>query len=97
MSSRRERAKELTAKQNKQLHQKEEVRNSLAIRSRKLLHTAEIYFDIAKLVFGGVIIGSVIEAKDNWQVFLIVGMLTFFALIGIGNNYYNKGNKTVGL
>jgi CBS domain containing-hemolysin-like protein len=24
-------------------------------------------------------------------------MLTFFALIGIGNNYYNKGNKTIGL
>lgn len=97
MSSRRKRVKEPTVKLNKQLYQKEEERNSLAIRSRKQLHTAEIYFDIAKLVFGGVIIGSVIEAKDNWQLFLIVGMLTFFVLIGIGNNYYNKGNKTIGL
>ena len=43
------------------------------------------------------IIGSVIEAKENWQVFLIVGVLAFFVLVGIGNIYFNKGNKNIEL
>ena len=97
MSTRRERAKKPAVRLNKQLSEDKEARISFVIRSRKHLHTAEIYFDIAKLIFGGMIIGSVIEAKDNWQVFLIVGVLAFFVLIGIGNIYFNKGNINVGL
>lgn len=97
MTTRRERAKEPTARLNRQLSEVEEARKSLAIRGRKQLHTAEIYFDIAKLIFGGMIIGNVIEAKDNWQVFLIVGIFVFSLTIGIGNNYFNKGNKNVEL
>ena len=97
MSTRRERAKEPVVRLNKQLIENKEARISFIIRSRKHLHTAEIYFDIAKLIFGGMIIGSVIEAKENWQVFLIVGVLAFFVLVGIGNIYFNKGNKNIEL
>ena len=38
----------------------DEARRLLAIRSRKDLHTAEIYFDVSKLIFGGVVIGSLL-------------------------------------
>ena len=60
MSTRRERAKAPANQLNKQLTEMDEARRLLAIRSRKDLHTAEIYFDVSKLIFGGVVIGSLL-------------------------------------
>ena len=95
MSTRRERAKGPNNQLNKQLAEMGEASHMLAIRSRKDLHTAEIYFDIAKLTFGGVIIGSLLDAKENWIYLLIIGTSFFFVLLWIGNRYYNKGNKNI--
>lgn len=52
-------------------------------------------FDIAKLIFGGVVIGSLIEAKENWIYLLLVGSIMFFVLLWIGNKYFNKGNRSI--
>ena len=95
MSTRRERAKAPANQLNKQLTEMDEARRLLAIRSRKDLHTAEIYFDVSKLIFGGVVIGSLLEAKENWIYLLILGTIMFFVLLWIGNRYYNQGNKII--
>jgi hypothetical protein len=95
MSTRRERAKAPANQLNKQLTEMDEARRLLAIRSRKDLHTAEIYFDVSKLIFGGVVIGSLLDAKENWIYLLIIGTIMFFVLLWIGNRYYNQGNNNI--
>ena len=95
MSTRRERAKAPANQLNKQLTEMDEARRLLAIRSRKDLHTAEIYFDVSKLIFGGVVIGSLLDAKENWIYLLIIGTIMFFVLLWIGNRYYNQGNNSI--
>ena len=95
MSTRRERAKAPANQLNKQLAEMDEARRLLAIRSRKDLHTAEIYFDVSKLIFGGVVIGSLLDAKENWIYLLIIGTIMFFVLLWIGNRYYNQGNNNI--
>ena len=95
MSTRRERAKAPANQLNKQLTEMDEARRLLAIRSRKDLHTAEIYFDVPKLIFGGVVIGSLLDAKENWIYLLIIGTIMFFVLLWIGNRYYNQGNNNI--
>ena len=95
MSTRRERAKAPVNQLNKQLTEMDEARRLLAIRSRKDLHTAEIYFDVSKLIFGGVVIGSLLDAKENWIYLLIIGTIMFFVLLWIGNRYYNQGNNNI--
>ena len=95
MSTRRERAKAPANQLNKQLTEMDEARRLLAIRSRKDLHTAEIYFDLSKLIFGGVVIGSLLDAKENWIYLLIIGTIMFFVLLWIGNRYYNQGNNNI--
>ena len=93
MTTRRERAKAQKAMLNKQLAETEEASNLRAVKSRKHLHTAEIYIDVAKLFFGGVTIGSLINQQENWKFFLVLGTALFFIFLWIGNNYYNRGNK----
>lgn len=95
MSTRRERAKESKVQLNKQLTEMKEIKRLLAVRSRKDLHTAEIYFDMAKLIFGGVVIGSLFDAKENWIYLLMIGTSMFFVLLWIGNKFYNKGNNSL--
>jgi hypothetical protein len=95
MSTRRERAKAPANQLNKQLTEMDEARRLLAIRSRKDLHTAEIYYDVSKLIFGGVVIGSLLDAKENWIYLLIIGTIMFFVLLWIGNRYYNQGNNNI--
>ena len=93
MTTRRERAKAQKAMLNKQLAETEEASNLRAVKSRKHLHTAEIYIDVAKLTFGGIIIGSLINQQENWEIFVAIGAAWFFLFLWIGNNYYNKGNR----
>ncbi|MBR0263378.1 MAG: hypothetical protein IJQ60_05800 [Prevotella sp.] len=95
MSTRRERAKAQTNLLNKQLAEMDEAKRLLAIRSRKDLHTADIYFDMSKLIFGGVVIGSLLDAKENWIYLLVIGTIMFFVLLWIGNRYYNQGNNSI--
>ena len=64
MSTRRERAKAPVSQLNKQLTKAEMIENLRKIRSRKNLHTAEIYIDIAKLIFEGMVIGSLFGEKE---------------------------------
>ena len=49
--------------------------------------------DMSKLIFGGVVIGSLLDAKENWIYLLIIGTIMFFVLLWIGNRYYNQGNN----
>ena len=95
MSTRRERANEPIRRQNKQLAVTEEAIKFRQERSRKNLHTAEIYIDVAKLVLGGVVIGNLFADKQYSYYIIVAGFLIFLILIRIGNNYFNKGNKYI--
>lgn len=61
--------------------------------SKKSLRYAEIYTDLAKLVFGGIIIGGVFEDMQHPVYLYGIGLTGFFTLIWIGTKYYNKGIK----
>ena len=95
MSTRRERAKAPVSQLNKQLTKAEMIENLREIRSRKNLHTAEIYIDIAKLVFGGMVIGSLFGEKEYSIYLTMGGIIISLTLLGIGNVYFNKGNKDI--
>ena len=95
MSNRREKAKAPTVQLNKQLVAAEEAALFRQERSRKNLHTAEIYIDVAKLVLGGMAIGNLFGDKE-YSIYLSVGgFFMSLILLGIGNYYFNKGNKIV--
>ena len=95
MSTRRERANEPTRRQNKQLAATEEAIKFRQERSRKNLHTAEIYIDLAKIVLAGVAIGNLFGDKLYSVYYAIAGFIMSLILLGIGNNYFNKGNKFI--
>ena len=65
------------------------------VRSRKNLHTAEIYIDLAKIVLAGVAIGNLFGDKLYSVYYAIAGFIMSLILLGIGNNYFNKGNKFI--
>lgn len=95
MSTRRERAKEPIVQQNKQLTAVQDAAKRWEERSRKNLHTAGIYIDIAKLVLGGVVIGNLFAEKEYSYYIVAAGFVLFMILLRIGNNYFNKGNKNM--
>ena len=95
MSTRRERAKEPTARLNKQLAAMEDVAKLRQVRSRKNLHTADIYIDTAKIVLAGVAIGNLFGDKEYSIYYAMAGFVMSLILLGIGNQYFNKGNKDI--
>ena len=95
MSTRRERANEPTRRQNKQLAVSEEAIKFRQERSRKNLHTAEIYIDLAKIVLAGVAIGNLFGDKLYSGYYAVAGFIMALILLGIGNKYFNKGNKYI--
>jgi hypothetical protein len=64
-------------------------------RSRKNLHTAEIYIDAAKIVLAGVAIGNLFGDKQYSVYYAIAGFIMSLILLAIGNYYFNKGNKDI--
>ena len=95
MSTRRERANKPIRQLNKQLATTEEAVISRQERSRKNLHTAEIYIDVAKLVLGGMVFGNLFADKKYTYYIIAAGLLIFIILLWIGNYYFNKGNKNI--
>ena len=93
MSNRREKAKAPTVQLNKQLVAAEESARIFRENSKKNLRYAEVFTDLAKLVFGGVIIGGVFEEMEHPIYLYTIGILGFLFLMWIGTMYYNKGIK----
>jgi len=57
------------------------------------LRYAEVFTDLAKLVFGGIIIGGVFEDMEHPIYLYVIGIVGFLFLLSIGTKYYNKGIK----
>ena len=93
MSTRRERAKVPTARLNKQLKEMDGARKIHSENQKRNLRYADIFTDLAKLVFGGVIIGGIFENMNYPILLYSIGFGVFLILIWIGNLYYNKGIK----
>ena len=85
MSTRRERAKAPAVKLSKQLAEVSEARR------QEDLRYADIYTDLAKLVFGGIIIGGVFEEMKHPVYLYAIGIVVFLLLIRIGNKYFKRG------
>ena len=95
MSTRRERSNEQTRLRNKHLVVAEDATKFRQERSRKNLHTAEIYIDAAKIVLAGVAIGNLFGDKQYSVYYAIAGFIMSLILLAIGNYYFNKGNKDI--
>ena len=72
MSTRRERAKGPAAALNKQLAEMEAERKRIAFERSIALWKSEMATDLAKLVFGGVVIGGIyqsdVDFRNIWQI-----------------------------
>ena len=95
MSKRRERAKAPAVKLSKQLAAAEIVKRNHVENQKKNLRYADILTDLAKLVFGGVIIGGVFENMEHPFFLYSIGFGLFFLLLWTGNKYYIKGIKEI--
>ena len=93
MSARRERAKEPTAKLNKHLAEMDVLKRIHSENKKKNLRYADIFTNLANLVFGGIIIGGVFENMEHPVYLYLIGFSVFFILIWLGNVYFNKGVK----
>ena len=90
MSSRRERAKEPTAKQNKQLAELEFIRKQNSIERSLYLWKSKFLMDLTKLVFAGVLIGGIFQPV-SYPVLLYVGGTALFAtFLLVGYRYYKR-------
>jgi uncharacterized membrane protein YraQ (UPF0718 family) len=93
MSTRRERAKELTAKQNKQLADLEFIRKQNSIERSLYLWKSKFLMDLTKLVFAGVLIGGIFQPV-SYPVLLYVGGTALFAtFLLVGYKYYKRAIK----
>jgi uncharacterized membrane protein YraQ (UPF0718 family) len=93
MSTRRERAKELTAKQNKQLADLEFIRKQNSIERSLYLWKSKFLMDLTKLVFAGVLIGGIFQPV-SYPVLLYVGGTALFAtFLLVGYRYYKRAIK----
>ncbi|MBQ9650380.1 MAG: hypothetical protein IJV25_08165 [Prevotella sp.] len=93
MSTRRERAKEPAARLNRQLAEMDVTKKIHLENQKKNLRYADIFTNLANLVFGGIIIGGVFENMKHPFYLYSIGFSVFFILIWLGNVYYNKGIK----
>lgn len=93
MSKRREQSKAQTSQLNKQLAEAEEAAKFYRENCKKNLRYAEVFTDLAKLVFGGIIIGGVFEEMKHPLYLYAIGIVGFLFLLFIGTKYYNKGIK----
>lgn len=93
MSTRRERSKTQTNQLNKQLAEAEDAAKLYRENCKKNLRYAEVFTDLAKLVFGGIIIGGVFEEMKHPLYLYVIGIVGFLFLLFIGTKYYNKGIK----
>ena len=93
MTTRRERAKAPVSQLNKQLADAEITARIFRENRKKNLRYAEVFTDLAKLVFGGVIIGGIFEEMSHPIYLFAIGIFGFLLLMWIGTIYYNKGIK----
>lgn len=91
MSTRRERAKEPIKQLNKQLEASAINRQYQEVQKAKRLRRSKLFEDLAKLVFGGVLIGGVFENVDYPLLLYIIGGAGFFLLVKLSDNYFEKG------
>ncbi|MBQ9304329.1 DUF6722 family protein [Butyrivibrio sp.] len=93
MSTRRERAKEPTARLNKQLEEMEYVRKQESIERSLYLWKSKFLTDLTKLVFAGVLIGGIFQPV-SYPGLLYVGGTAFFAIfLLVGYRYYKRAIK----
>ena len=93
MSTRRERAKEPTAKQNKQLADLEFAKKQNSIERSLYLWKSKFLMDLTKLVFAGVLIGGIFQPV-SYPVLLYVGGTALFAtFLLVGYRYYKRAIK----
>lgn len=64
-------------------------------RQKKDLRYADIFTNLANLVFGGIIIGGVFEKMEHPIWLYLIGISVFLLLMRIGNKYYSRGIKEV--
>ena len=97
MSTRRERAKALATKLNKQLVAAEEA-TCAADKKRQVerslgLWRSELFTDMAKLIFAGVILGGVFEKVENPMLLYGAGTSALIILLIMGYYFLKQALK----
>ena len=94
MSTRRERANEPTKQQNRQLQHAQEATQKKVLREEKRKRVnnwaSELFTDMAKLVFAGVILGGVFEKVENPLLLYGAGFTFLVVFLFIGYVFIRK-------
>ena len=94
MSTRRERAKAPAAQLNRQLQFAQEAAQKVALREERKKKVnqwaSELFTDMAKLVFAGVILGGVFEKVENPILLYGTGLVFLIMFLFIGYLFINK-------
>ena len=94
MSTRRERAKAPTAQLNSQLQFAQEAAQKEALREERKKKVnqwaSELFTDMAKLVFAGVILGGVFEKVENPILLYGTGFIILVLFLFIGYLFIKK-------
>jgi uncharacterized membrane protein YraQ (UPF0718 family) len=93
MSTRRERAKEPTTKQNKQLAELEFIRKQNSIERSLYLWKSKFLMDLTKLVFAGVLIGGIFQPVSYPVLLYVGGTALFTTFLLVGYRYYKRAIK----
>ena len=93
MSKRRERAKAQTAQLNQQLVTTKEAKDKK--RSEQLVELGKFFNDLAKLVFGGVILTTLREQEYNLYKIPLIGtaLVALVMFVILGYQLIRYGNK----
>jgi hypothetical protein len=94
MTTRRERAKEPAAKLNKQLAEIEEAGKKEMLRAEKRKNinrwASNLFTDMAKLVFAGVIVGGVFEKVEEPLILYGIGFVVLLGFLCVGYIFVKK-------
>jgi len=90
MSNRREKAKAKGQELNKQLMREEKKPRE---RSEQLVELGKFFIDLAKLVFGGVILTVLMDFNPYKQILLEAGLLSLVVFVSFGYQLIRLANK----
>ncbi|MBQ9651053.1 MAG: ABC transporter permease [Prevotella sp.] len=63
------------------------------VRKKFYLEVSKFFLDLAKLVFGGVILAGIMKEDINLAWLLLLGLIATALLVSAGYVYFKLGNK----
>ena len=91
MTSKRDKIKQNRSQLYRQNEELEMEAKRKRTEKKLLLWKGNVLTDISKLVFAGVVIGSIFSKDPSWTLIFGIGFAVFMFLLYFGYRYYKRG------